>query len=47
MSALWTPMLHQTSSLRPVLGPRATGLPKVPSAQRIDIGPDGKVVGLF
>ena len=23
------------------------GLPKVPSAQRIDIGPDGKVVGLF
>ena len=23
------------------------GLPKVPAAQRIDIGPDGKVVGLF
>ena len=23
------------------------GLPKVPSAQRIDLGPDGKVVGLF
>ena len=23
------------------------GLPKVPSAERIDIGGDGKVVGLF
>ena len=23
------------------------GLPKVPSAERIDIGPDGRVVGLF
>ena len=23
------------------------GLPKAPSAERIDIGPDGRVVGLF
>jgi formate--tetrahydrofolate ligase len=23
------------------------GLPKVPSADSIDIGPDGKIVGLF
>ena len=23
------------------------GLPKVPAANRIDIGPDGRIVGLF
>jgi formate--tetrahydrofolate ligase len=27
--------------------PTTPGLPKVPAADSIDIGPDGKIIGLF